>query len=179
MCVYVYVCVYIYTWFLADTFEQVMCPKQVGYPPERLNGSGTGAMNILLTTRFVCNATIAAWEMYRIRPLNTGWLEILRPVGNISGEIYRVIHRTFVPAVAQNGIQRIEVGYKMEAEPGDVIAVRPDVVQFVDNVYYQRQPDWLTKRCNGGDRPAIDGSPSNITPCLAIYRKYSLRVIVN
>ena len=81
------------------------CPSQVGFYPKKLNGGGSGAMNIMLSAKFICKATVVSWEMFRIKVNDVCWVEVLRPVPSEPGESYRVIHRTFVPAVAQNGLQ--------------------------------------------------------------------------
>ena len=145
-----------------------------------MNGAGTGAMNILLSAKFICKATIVLWEMYRIQADKSGWVEVLRPVPSEPGESYRVIHRTFVPAVAQNGLQKIHVAPGLLVEPGDVIGIRPSAgKQFVDNMYDTNRPDWPNKQCIPRQSPTVDGSPTDITPCNLVYRKYALRAIVH
>ena len=157
-----------------------MCRAHIGHYPERLGGSGGGAMNIMLSTKFVCKATIVAWEMYRIKASLTGWVEVLRPVASGSGESYRVVHRTFVPAVPQDGLQKIVLGVGLQAEAGDVLAVRPaDGYQFIDNEVGGSRSNWPTRYCYLAHRPATDGTPADISRCVLQNRKYSLRAILN
>ena len=157
-----------------------MCRAHVGYYPERLGGSGTGALNIMLSAKFVCNATIVAWEMYRIRAALTGWVEVLRPVASGPGESYSVVHRTFVPAVPQAGLQKIVLGVGLQAEAGDVLAVRPaDGYQFIDNDRDVSHSNWPVKQCPPRKQPATDGTPFDISRCIHINRKYALSAIIN
>ena len=159
-----------------------MCQAHIGYYPESLGGSGIGAMNIMLSAKFVCNATIVAWEMYRIMASFTGWIEVLRPVASGPGESYSVVHRTFVPAVPQDGLQEIVLGVGLQAEVGDVLAVRPaNDSQFIDNDRdrHNTHSKWPARLCSPRDRPAIDGTPSDISQCDHINRKYALRAILN
>ena len=166
--------------YFTDISESA-CPRQVGFYPEKLRGrGGQGAMNILLSAKFICKATIISWEMYRIKANDTGWVEVLRPVPSEPGESYRVIHRTFVPPVAQDGLQKIDVAPGLLVEPGDVIAARPTTTdQFVDNEYDSSRLDWPNKQCPPTRMPNIDGSPTDITPCTLVNRKYALRAILN
>ena len=155
-------------------------PSQVGFYPEKLNGGGSGAMNIILSAKFIYKATIVSWEMFRIKANDVGWVEVLRPVPSEPGESYRVIHRTFVQAVAQNGLQKIDVASGLLVEPGDVLAVRPTTTdQFVDNVYDSSRLDWPNNQCTPTQMPNIDGSPTDITLCTLVYRTYALRAILN
>ena len=157
-----------------------MCPAHIGYYPERLGGTGNVGMNIMLSAKFVCNATIVAWEMYRIKASFTGWVEVLRPVASGPGESYGVVHRTFVPAVPQNGLQKIVLGVGLQAEAGDVLAVRPaDRYQFIDNDRDDRHNSWPARLCPREHHLATDGTPSDISGCKQTNRKYALRAILN
>ena len=157
-----------------------MCPAHIGYYPERLGGSGYVGMNIMVPAKFVCNATIVAWEMYRIRAALTGWVEVLRPVASGPGESYRVVHRTLVPAVPQDGLQKIVLGVGLRAEVGDVLAVRPaDGYQFIDNEKDESHNSWPARVCPLEHHLVTDGTPSDISGCYQTNRKYALRAILN
>ena len=137
-------------------------------------------MNIMLPTKFVCKATIVAWEMYRIKAALTGWVEVLRPVASGPGESYRVVHRTFVPAVPQDGLQKIVLGVGLQAEVGDVLAVRPaDGYQFIDLEQDNSRSNWPAHYCYPERSPATDGTPADISLCHVHNRKYALRAILN
>ena len=166
--------------YITGSFQQHMCRANIGLYPERLGGSGTGAMHIMLSAKFVCNATIVAWEMYRIRATLTGWVEVLRPVASGPGESYSVVHRTFVPAVPQDGLQKIVLGVGLQAVAGDVLAVRPaDGYQFIDSNYGESHSNWPAWQCMLQHHLATDGSPSGISQCTQVNRKFALRAIVN
>ena len=138
-------------------------------------------MNIMLSAKFVCKATIVAWEMYRIKASLRGWIEVLRPVASGPGEsyMYRVVHRTLVPAVPQDGLQKIVLGVGLQAEAGDVLAVRPaDGYQFIDNDRDKSHSNWPVRQCHPKHHPASDGTPSDISVCKQINRKYALRAIL-
>ena len=169
-----------YNYVFTDISKQQICPKHVGFYPEILNGGGNSGMNILLSTKLPCNASIVALEMYRILAAETDWMEVLRPVAGEPGERYKVVHRTFVSAVSEDGIQKINLGLGLSVEPGDVLASRPSgSYQFIDNAYDSNRLDWANKYCLVHQRPANDGSPTDITPCRLLYRKYALRGILN
>ena len=171
---------WIWIWSFTDTSKQQICPKYVGFYPENLHGSGRGAMNIMLSARFACKTSMVALEMYRIRPTETGWVEVLRPVAGGPGERYKVVHRTFVPAVSENGIQKINLGSGLSVEAGDVLAIRPfGSYQFIANAYDPNRLVGQGRRCKDIKRPAIDGSPADITRCDLVYRKFALRTILN
>ena len=162
-----------------------MCPAHTGYYPERMGGSGRRGMIIMLSAKFVCNATIVAWEMYRIMASLTGWVEVVRPVVSGPGEsyMYRVVHRTLVPAVPQDGLQKIVLGVGLQAETGDVLAVRPaDGYQFIDNEKAESLSNWHWPAWRCGpprDQPATDGTPTDISQCSRTNRKFALRAILN
>ena len=110
----------------------------------------------------------------------TGWVEVLRPVASGPGESYSVVHRTLVPAVPQDGLQKIVLGVGFQAKVGDVLAVRPDDdYQFIDNDLDRSRSNWPARWCRPNRRPATDGTPTDISRCGLINRKYALRALLN
>ena len=161
-----------------------MCPKQVGFYPEMagpIREAPRGSnMNIILSARMECKANISAWEMYRVNPTQTGWVEVLRPVAGAPGMTYRVVHRTFMAAVSNTGIQRFDLAIPLSVERSDVLAVRPiNTYQFIHNEIDATRLDWPNRSCDNNLRPNANGTPANIAGCWNRHRKFALRAILN
>ena len=163
--------------------QQGMCPKQVGFYPEMAEPTEQAGpnMNIILSARMECKANISAWEMYRVNPAQTGWVEVLRPVAGAPGMTYRVVHRTFMAAVSNTGFQRVHLAIPLPVERSDVLAVRPiNTKQFIHNREdLTRLLNWPNRNCQNHLRPNANGTPADIARCWNRHRKFALRAILN